>query len=78
MPLSNDDLIAFVLISMWQQHTGRRLRDDVPPGALSERELIDFWADDHDRPGAPGDGRRDPAGHHRQGCDAAADKGNRS
>lgn len=47
MPVSNDDLIAFFLIGSWSLVTGRRLRRDVPPGELTESELIDFWADDH-------------------------------
>lgn len=58
MPVSNDDLIAFLLISSWSLATGRRLRSDVPPGDLAESELIDFWADDHLWPAAPRDDRR--------------------
>jgi hypothetical protein len=46
--LSDDDLLALVLINTWTLVTGRMLRSDVPPRELSEEELIDFWADDHD------------------------------
>jgi hypothetical protein len=45
---SEDDLLAHVLISTWALITGRTLRCDVPARELSEEELIDFWADDHD------------------------------
>ena len=58
MSVSNDDLIAFVLISTWALATGRRLRADVPPQQLTERELIDFWADDHRWPALSWDDRR--------------------
>jgi hypothetical protein len=44
--LSDDDLLALVLIHTWTLVTGRTLRSDVPPQELSEEELIDFWADD--------------------------------
>jgi len=47
MPLSTDELLSFLLISTWSLTTGRQLRCDVPPGELTEQELIDFWADDH-------------------------------
>jgi hypothetical protein len=47
MPLATDDLLAFMLIRTWSIATGRRLRRDVPPAELTERELIDFWTDDH-------------------------------
>jgi hypothetical protein len=46
--LSDDDLLALVLIYTWTLVTGRTLRSDVPPQELSEEELIDFWADDQD------------------------------
>jgi hypothetical protein len=49
---AEDDLLAFLLISTWMLITGRTLRSDVPPGQLSESELIEFWAED----GAAGDG----------------------
>jgi hypothetical protein len=75
MPLSNDEIIAFLLISTWQVTTGRRLRGDVPPGQLTERELIDFWADDQPWPGEACDDRQAARGGRRdQGC--AADRGN--
>jgi hypothetical protein len=47
MSVSSEDLVAFLLISTWALATGRRLRSDVPPGELTESELIEFWADDH-------------------------------
>ena len=43
---AEDDLLASLLISTWMLITGRTLRSDVPPGQLSESELIEFWADD--------------------------------
>lgn len=77
MPLSNDEIIAFLLISTWQLNTGRRLRDDVPPWALTERELIEFWADDQQWPGEPCEDQQVARGGCRdQGCAAAADRGN--
>ena len=53
MSVSNDDLVAFLLINTWAVATGRRLRTDVPPSELSERELVDFWADDQLWPALP-------------------------
>jgi hypothetical protein len=47
MPVINDDFVAFLLIATWTLVTGRELRSDVPPGELTEQELVDFWADDH-------------------------------
>jgi hypothetical protein len=55
---AEDDLLAFLLISTWMLITGRTLRTDVPPGQLSEAELIEFWAED----GAPANGGTPPAG----------------
>ena len=40
-----DELLARVLITSWSLATGRTLRG-VPPQALTEDELISFWADD--------------------------------
>jgi hypothetical protein len=57
MSVSNDDLVAFLLINTWAVATSRRLRSDVPPSELTERELIDFWADDHLWPALPRDDR---------------------
>lgn len=54
----DDDVLATVLIRMWALATGRRLRRDVPPRELSVTELIDFWADDMNR----------PAGRHARPC----------
>ena len=45
--LSDDELIARLLIHTWTLITGRTLRDDRPPHELTEEELIDFWSDDH-------------------------------
>lgn len=47
MPVTDDDFLAFLLIATWTLATGRELRSDVPPWELSQRELVDFWADDH-------------------------------
>jgi hypothetical protein len=38
-------LLALILITTWALATGRTLRADVPPDQLTERELIEFWAD---------------------------------
>jgi len=40
-----DELLARVLITSWSLATGRTLRG-VAPQALTEDELISFWADD--------------------------------
>jgi hypothetical protein len=40
-----DELLARVLITSWSLATGRTLRS-VAPQALTEDELISFWADD--------------------------------
>jgi hypothetical protein len=44
--LSDDELIARLLIHTWTLTTGKTLRGDVPPHELTEKELIDFWSDD--------------------------------
>jgi hypothetical protein len=44
--LSDDELIARLLIHTWTLTTGKTLRGDVPPHELAEEELIDFWSDD--------------------------------
>ena len=44
--LSDDELIARLLIHTWTLTTGKTLRGDVPPHELSDEELIDFWSDD--------------------------------
>jgi hypothetical protein len=44
-PSSEDELLARVLITSWSLATGRSLRG-VEPQALTEDELISFWADD--------------------------------
>ncbi len=56
---AEDDLLAFLLISTWMLITGRTLRSDVPPGQLSESELIEFWADGAAAGGA-GPGTQEP------------------
>jgi hypothetical protein len=45
--LSDDELIARLLIHTWTLTTGKTLRGDVPPHELTEEELIEFWSDDH-------------------------------
>jgi hypothetical protein len=45
--LSDDELIARLLIHTWTLATGKTLRSDVPPHELTEEELIDFWSDNH-------------------------------
>jgi hypothetical protein len=42
---SEDALLARVLITSWSLATGRTLRG-VAPQAMTEDELISFWADD--------------------------------
>jgi hypothetical protein len=44
-PSAEDELLARVLITSWSLATGRSLRG-VAPQALTEDELISFWADD--------------------------------
>jgi hypothetical protein len=44
--LSDDELIARLLIDIWTLTTGKTLPCDVPPDELTEEELIDFWSDD--------------------------------
>jgi hypothetical protein len=50
VPLSDDELLARLLIHTWTLTTGRMLRSDVPIQELTEQELIDFWAEDHFEP----------------------------
>jgi hypothetical protein len=45
-PRSDDELLAFLLISTWMVRTGRRLRAVPDPADLSREELIEFWSDD--------------------------------
>lgn len=42
---AEDELLARILITSWSLATGRTLRG-VAPQALTEDELISFWADD--------------------------------
>jgi hypothetical protein len=56
-PLSEDELLALLLIHTWTLTTGKTLRCDVPPQELTEEELIEFWSDDH----------LDPTARHRVG-----------
>ena len=44
-PSAEDELPARILITSWSLATGRTLRG-VAPQALTEDELISFWADD--------------------------------
>jgi hypothetical protein len=46
MLLSDDELIAQLLIHTWTLTTGKTLRCDVPPHELTGEELIAFWSDD--------------------------------
>ena len=45
-PLSDDELVARLLIHTWTLTTGKTLRCDVPPQELTEEELIDFWSEE--------------------------------
>ena len=45
-PLSDDELVARLLIHTWTLTTGKTLRCDVPPQELAEEELIDFWSEE--------------------------------
>lgn len=45
--LTEDDLVARLLIHTWMLTTGRTLRSDIQPHELAEEELINFWADDY-------------------------------
>lgn len=42
---AEEALLALTLITTWALATGRTLRSDVPPGQLTEAELMEFWAD---------------------------------
>jgi hypothetical protein len=74
--LSDDELIARLLIHTWTLTTGKTLRGDVPPHELTEEELIDFWSDDRlkaihrvspsSRPGDGGEERAAEDGERRQ------------
>jgi hypothetical protein len=46
----DDVLLAALYVRMWALASGRRLPRNVPPGELSEEELISFWADDFGQP----------------------------
>jgi hypothetical protein len=43
---NEDEMLARVLITSWSLASGRTLRTEVAPQALTEDELIAFWADD--------------------------------
>jgi hypothetical protein len=47
-PLSDDELLALLLIDTWTLTTGKMLRRDVSPQELTDEELIAFWSDDLD------------------------------
>lgn len=53
MSVSNDGLVAFLLTNTWAAAAGRRRRCDVPPSELTERGLVDFWANDRLWPALP-------------------------
>jgi hypothetical protein len=57
----DDVLLAALYVRMWALASGRPLPRNVPPGELSEEELISFWADDFGQPG----GRHAAAGSRR-------------
>jgi hypothetical protein len=42
----DDSLLAALYMRMWAMASGRPLPRDVPPGELTEEELLAFWADD--------------------------------
>lgn len=46
---SEDDLLAAVLIRIWELASGRELPRDVPLDQLSTEDLIAFWADEPSR-----------------------------
>lgn len=54
----DDSLLAAMYMRMWALASGRPLPRNVPPGELTEEELVSFWADDF-RPAA---GRHTAAG----------------
>jgi hypothetical protein len=56
-----DDLLACILITSWTLATGRILPAGVAPQALTEDELISFWADDHTSHGSGAVSGPDPA-----------------
>ena len=41
---SDDEHLAFLLVTTWSLRTGRRLRH-APPEQLTEVELLEFWSD---------------------------------
>jgi hypothetical protein len=46
----DDTLLAAMYMRMWALASGRPLPRDVPPGELTEEELVSFWADDFRQP----------------------------
>lgn len=42
----DDGLLAALYMRMWALASGRPLPRNVPPGELTEEELVSFWADD--------------------------------
>ena len=44
--LSDDELMARLLINTWTLAMGKTLRCDVPPHELPVEELIDFWSEE--------------------------------
>jgi hypothetical protein len=41
---TNDDQLALTLMTVWALDKGRAM-PRVPPGCLTEQQLIDFWAE---------------------------------
>jgi hypothetical protein len=42
----DDSFLAAMYMRMWALASDRPLPRDVPPGELTEEELVSFWADD--------------------------------
>lgn len=57
----DDSLLAALYMRMWALASGRPLPRKVPPGELTEEELVSFWADDF----RPATGRHAAAGGRR-------------
>lgn len=45
----DESLLAALYMRMWALASGRPLPRNVPPGELTEEELVSFWADDFGR-----------------------------
>lgn len=74
---SDDEHLAFLLVTTWSLRTGRRLRH-APPEQLTEAELLEFWSDpEYGRsPAAPAPVRRNrPPSRALNGATGAATSG---